>query len=141
MRDWAERSSQRDRERPPLPRANELARQADRARDSGPLDRIRDAAEIRHRAELSRQKELARPRWGHAFREHVDVTEQELERRAATGTNARGHCEEFIPEHPTRWQSEAACVIAADRVWRTPEAQQVRHDIEARLRAGQPTRL
>lgn len=140
MRDRDGRSSQRDREHPPLPRADELAQQADRTRDSRHLDRIRDAAEIRHRAQLSRQREQAHPGWGHAFREHVDATDQELKCRAATGTNARGYREDFIPEHATRWQSDAACVIAADALWRTPEARQARNDIDATIRAGQPAR-
>jgi hypothetical protein len=105
------------------------------------LDRIRDAAEIRHRAGLSRQKERDHPSWGHAFREHVDVTDQELQRRAATGINARGRPEDFIPEHATRWQSEAACMIAADRIWHTPEARQQRKEIDAKIRAGEPTKL
>ena len=116
----------------------------DRDRDPGdrgrPLDRVRDAAEIRRRAELSRQKERDHPRWGHAFREHVDATDKELERRAATGINARGRQEDFIPEHATRWQSDAACIVAADRAWHTPQARQARRDIEARLRAGQQAR-
>lgn len=127
----------RNQERPPLPRGDEPARQEDRGRDSGQLDRIRDAGEIRHRAGLSRQKERDHPGWGHAFREHVDVTDQELQRRAATGTNARGHQDGFIPEHATRWPSEAVCVIAADRIWHTPEARQQRRDIDAKIRAGQ----
>lgn len=123
-----------------LSRAGEPVPRAGRERGSWPLDRIRDAAEIRQRAVLSRQKERLHPGWGHAFREHVDVTEQELERRAATGTNARGQHEDFSPEHATRWQSDAACVIAADRIWRTPEAQQARNDIDAQLGAGRPAR-
>jgi hypothetical protein len=141
MRDRDGRSSQRDRERPPLPRADEPARQADRTRESGSPDRIRDAAEIRQRAELSRQREQVHPGWSHTFREHVDATDQELQRRAATGINARGRPEGFIPEHATRWQSDAACVIAAGRLWRTPAAQQARNEIDAKIRAGQPTKL
>jgi hypothetical protein len=104
------------------------------------MDRVRDAAEIRRRAGVSRQRERDHPTWGHAFREHVDVTDQELQRRAATGINARGRREDFVPEHATRWQSEAACVIAADTIWRTREAQQARNDIDRALRAGRPVR-
>ena len=121
MRDRDGRSSGRNRERPPL-------------------DRVRDAAQVRNRAELSRRRERDRPGWGHAFREHVDVTEQQLARRAATGINARGHRDDFTPEHATRWQSGAACVIAADRIWHTPEARRQRDEIEARIRAGQRTK-
>lgn len=140
MRDRDGRSPQRDRERPPLPRADQPPRQANGTRDSRRLDRITDAAEIRHRAELSRQRELIHPGWGHTFREHVEATDQELQRRAATGINARNHREDFIPEHATRWQSDAACVIAADRLWRAPEARQARNEIDAKIRAGQPAR-
>ena len=97
----------------------------DRDRDPGDrgrprLNRVRDAAEIRRRAELSRQQERDHPRWGHAFREHVDATDKELQRRAATGINARGRQEDFIPEHATRWQSDAACIVAADRALAHP---------------------
>jgi hypothetical protein len=140
MRDRGGRSAQRDRERPP-PRAGEPAREADRTRESRPLDRIRDAAEIRQRAGLTRQRERIHPGWGHTFREHVDVTDKELQRRAATGINARGHRNDFIPEHATRWQSDAACVIAADGLWHTPEARQARNEIDAKIRTGKPTRL
>ena len=112
-----------------------------RSQDHGqPLDRVRDAAEIKRRAELSRQKEKEHPRWGHSFREHVDVTRQELQRRAEKGINARGQREDAIPEDATRWQSDAPSVITADRLWRTPEAQRVRNEIDARLRAGLPAR-
>jgi len=140
MRDREGRISQRDRERP-SPCADEPARRADRTRDPGHLDRLRNAAEIRHRADLSRQREQVNPGWGHTFREHVDVTDQELQRRAAAGINARGRPQDFIPEHATRWQSDAACVIAADGLWRTPEAQRARNEIEAKIQAGQPARL
>jgi hypothetical protein len=138
MRDREGRSPRRDQERP---RADQAARQASRTWESGQLDRVRDGAEIRQRAALSRQREQVQPSWGHTFREHVDATDQELQRRAATGINARGHPEGFIPEHATRWQSDAACVIAAERLWRTPEAQQARNEIDAKIRAGQPTKL
>lgn len=43
--------------------------------------------------------------------------------RAATGVNARGRYEGFTPENATRWQSDAACVVARDRLWALPEAQ------------------
>jgi hypothetical protein len=104
----------------------------------GPLDRVRDAAEIRRRAALSRQKEDEHPDWGHGFREHVDVTKEELARRAATGINARGD-KNKIPEHATRF-SEAASVITTDLLWRMPKAQQRRNEIEANLREGRPAR-
>lgn len=105
-----------------------------------PLDRVADAAEIRRRAELSRRKELADSKLGHAFTEHVDASDEQLRRRAEKGINARGHDEEFIPENATRWQSDAACVVTTDRLWRTRHAQQVRGDIEAKLHAGQPVK-
>ncbi len=118
---------------------NDQYRAADRDQFRS-LDRVADAAEISRRAELSRQKELADSRLGHAFTEHVDASDEQLRRRAEKGVNARGHDEGFIPENATRWQSDAACVIAADRLWRSPDAQQVRGGIEAKLRAGQPVK-
>lgn len=105
-----------------------------------PLDRVADAAEIRRRATLSRQKERADSRLGHAFTEHVDASDEQLRRRAAKGINARGHDEGFIPENATLWQSDAACVVTSDKLWRTAHAQQVRGAIEAKLRAGQPVK-
>jgi hypothetical protein len=126
----------RERERR---RGRDQVREADREQGR-PLDQVADAAEIRHRAELSREKERADAARGHAFTEHVDASDEQLRQRAEKGINARGHAEGFVPENATRWQSDAACVITADRLWRTPQAQQVRGDIEARLRAGQPAR-
>lgn len=123
-----------------MPRADDPARQADRAQDPAHLDRGRDAAEIRQRAQLSRLRELTHPQWGHAFREHVDASDEELRRRAATGINARGYLDDFIPEHATRWQSDAACVISADGLWHTREAQEARKEIDAKVQAREPTR-
>lgn len=118
-------------------RDNDQDRAADREQRRS-LDRVADAAEISRRAEMSRQKERADARLGHAFTEHVDASDQQLRRRAEKGINARGHDEGFSPQNATRWQSDAACVVTADRLWRTPQAQQRRGDIEAKLRAGQP---
>jgi hypothetical protein len=140
MPDREGRSSRRDRERTPLPRAEDPARQADRTQDPAHLDRDRDAAEIRQRAELSRLRELTHPQWGHAFREHVDATDEELRRRAATGINARGQLDDSIPEHATRWQSDAACVISADGLWHTQKTQEERKEIDAKIRVGEPTK-
>jgi hypothetical protein len=123
-----------------LPPADDPARQAERTQDSAQLDRVRDAAEIRQRAQVSRLRELTHPQWGHTFREHVDATDEELRRRAATGINARGHLDESIPEHATRWQSDAACVISADGLWHTREAQEARKEIDAKMQAREPTR-
>lgn len=124
-----------------MPRAEDLARQADRTQDAAHLDRVRDAAEIRQQAQLSRLRELSHPQWGHAFREHVDATDEELRRRAATGINARGYLDDSVPEHATRWQSDAACVISADWLWRTQKAQEERKEIDAKIKAREPTRL
>ena len=103
-----------------------------------PLDLAADAAEISRRAELSRQKERTDGRLGHAFAEHVDASDEQLRQRARTGINARGHNEGYPPEYATRWQSDAACVVTADKLWRQPQAQQERRTIEAKLRAGEP---
>ena len=107
--------------------------------DPPQLDRVRDAAEIRQRTAASRLRELTRPTWGHAFREHVDASEEELRRRAATGINARGYLDNSIPEHATRWQSDAACVIAADRLWNTKRARGTATGIDAKIRERKPT--
>lgn len=122
-----------------LRRDNDQRRAAGREKHR-PLDRAADAAEISRRAELSRQKERADDRLGHAFAEHVDASDEQLRRRAETGINARGHYEGYLPQNATRWQSDAACVLAADKLWRQPQAQQERRDIETRLRAGQLVR-
>lgn len=123
-----------------MPRPDDAARQANRTQDPARLDRVRDAAEIRQRAQVLRLRELTRPQWGHAFREHVDATDEQLRRRAGTGINARGHAQDSVPEHATRWQSAAACVISADALWHTREAQQARKEIDARMAAREPTR-
>ena len=123
-----------------MPRPGDQARRANRTQGPARLDRGADAAEIRQRADVSRLRELTRPQWGHAFREHVDATDEELRRRAATGINARGRADDFVPEHATRWQSAAACVISADGLWHTREAQQARKEIDTKMAAGEPTR-
>lgn len=135
MSSW-ERRRARDRERDRDRGAGqELGGVQDRRRDLG-----MDSAEVKRRAERLRTMEAAHPQWSHTCAEHIDATDADLQRRAATGVNARGHSEAFIPENATRWQSEAACVTAADRLWRTPHAQQQRAEIEREAQAGRPVK-
>lgn len=127
----------RKRDRPPLQPSD--GRSAERGTPR-PLDRARDADKIKRIAQLERKKENQHSTWGHAFAEHVDATDKQLEVRAATGVNARGRYEGFTPENATRWQSDAACVVARDRLWALPEAQHQRLNIEEKLQKGQPTK-
>ncbi len=129
----------RQRDRPPLQPADQRNAQHG-SRHAPPLDRGRDADKIKRIAQLERKKELQHATWGHAFAEHVDASDTDLETRAATGVNARGHYEGFIPENATRWKSDAACVVARDRLWSLPEAQHQRLNIEEKLQKGQPTK-
>ena len=94
-------------------------------------DRSRSGNE-RTRREVDRLRALERdhPDWAHTMREHVDVTDQQLERRARNGTNARGQ-ERSIPLHATRWRNDMACARAEQAVWRSPEVQQRRRAAEA----------
>jgi len=87
----------------------------DRDRPRPRLDRVRDAALVRARADKLRAVELAHADrdWGHSFREHVWPRDDVLARRARTGVNARGQ-QQGRPPHATRWQSDAAMVIAVD---------------------------
>lgn len=130
------RSREHSRERR---RDEDQYRAADRERRR-PLDRVADAAEISRQAERSRQKERANGSLGHAFAEHVDATDDQLRRRVATGINARGHDEGAPPPNATRWQSDAACVVATERLWRSRHAQETRCDLEPKLRAGEGVR-
>jgi hypothetical protein len=116
---------------------------ADRDRDRGrgrDRDVDRDAAYIKRHADQTRKRENEHATWGHTFAEHVDATDVELQRRAATGVNARGHDEGFCPKNATRWQSDAACVRATGALWSQPEAQQQRREIDAKVQAGQPVK-
>lgn len=85
------------------------------------LDRVRDYDRIQQLAGRLHALEQEHPDWAHTFREHVSVTDAQLVTRAATGVNARGLRELRPPEHATRWQSQDAMVLAADRLRRSAE--------------------
>lgn len=100
------------------------------------LDRAQETAQIKQ-VELSlRAVERNHPDWCHAFREHVEATDQQLARRAATGVNARGQQEKFRALDATRWQSADAMATAVYRLERSPHFEQARANAERHNLAG-----
>jgi hypothetical protein len=100
------------------------------------LQRVRaEDARLRARAQQERQREKReRYQFGHTVVEHVDVGDDQLARRAATGVNARGQ-----PGRPTdasRWTSDAAAMRAAERLWCSAEARQRKERAEEQVRSG-----
>lgn len=71
----------------------ELGGVQDRRRDVG-----MDSAEVKRRAERLREMEDAHPQWSHTCAEHIDATDAGLQRRAASGVNARGHYVHLLSE-------------------------------------------
>lgn len=124
--DAAERPGQADRERP----SGQNDRERPRERPDR-LDRVRDAAQIRARVDRLRTIEREHPNWGHTFREHVLVTDPQLEERVKTGVNARGQHGPMI-RHATRWQSAEAMVTAVDRLRNSDEFHRGKANAEAR---------
>jgi hypothetical protein len=118
----------------PPRRPDGRAETANRARSAGAdnrLDRVRDAAQIGARADRLRTVEREHPDWGHTFREHVQVTGQQLAQRARSGINARGRPGP-TPVHATRWQSAEAMVIAADGLRNSAEFRRSKAEAIAR---------
>jgi hypothetical protein len=93
---------------------------------------------LRQRAELQRQREKREKDSGHTFAEHVDASNADLRRRAATGVNARGQQEER-PVDASRWRTDEACMRSAETLWRTPEARTRKAQAEADVRNGART--
>ncbi|HUY49643.1 MAG TPA: hypothetical protein VMV92_28665 [Streptosporangiaceae bacterium] len=112
MRDRGGGRSRQARDRPPSWSASDRARASEPARESR-LDRDRDRDRIQELATGLQAMERDHPAWGHTFREHVDVTDEQLGRRAAKGMNTRGRQEPLPPAHATRWQSKEAMAVAA----------------------------
>jgi len=76
------------------------------------LDRVRDQARIKQLANRWRTMEQDHPEWSHAFQRHVDITDQQLAKRAATGELPGGK-HGTLPANATRWQSADAMAVAA----------------------------
>jgi hypothetical protein len=84
------------------------------------LDRVQDQAQIEQLANQWRTMERDHPQWSHAFQRHVDINDEQLARRAATGElPGGGHGER--PANATRWQSADAMVIATHGLANSPE--------------------
>jgi hypothetical protein len=94
------------------------------------LDRARDEAQIRRIESRWRALENDHPQWSHAFQRHVDVSDQQLARRAATGELPDGS-QARVPAHATRWQSADAMVVAAHGLANSDEFRRARADAEA----------
>lgn len=90
------------------------------------LNPVRDRDRIQQLAARLQAMERDHPAWGHTFREHVNVTDEQLTRRAVTGINARGDQDWLAPRHATRWQSKEAMAVAAYRL-RTSDEYRLRH--------------
>ena len=93
-------------------------RETDRVRvpepaGEGRLDRVRDRDRIYQLAARLQTTERDHPAWDHTFREHVNVTDKQLARRAATDIDARGQQDYLPPRQATRWQSKEAMVVVA----------------------------
>jgi hypothetical protein len=98
------------------------------------LDRVRDDAKIRQLEGQWRTLEQNHPKWCHAFKRHVDITDKQLERRADNGELPDGS-HGRIPANATRWQSAGAMVTAADGLARSAEFLDKRAAVEA---SGEP---
>jgi hypothetical protein len=118
-RDRDRRSGQERRQEQERDRRSGQERRQEQERDrrSGQerraLDRVRDQAKIRQLANRWRTMEEEHPRWSHAFERHVDITDQQLARRADTGELPNGKVE-ATPRNATKWRSADAMVVAAD---------------------------
>jgi hypothetical protein len=106
-----ERGSRRER-RNEQGRADQRDRDGDGDRRIAP-DRVRDAAKTAQLESRWRAMERDHPEWSHAFRRHVDVTDQQLARRAATG-ELPGGGPGPRPANATRWRSGGTMVMAVD---------------------------
>ena len=86
--------------------------------DRRALERMRDQEKVRQLANRWRTLEKEHPDWSHAFERHVDITEQQLARRAATGELPNGNIG-AIPRNATKWRSADAMVVAAGELARS----------------------
>jgi hypothetical protein len=84
------------------------------------LDLNRDEAKVRQLEGRWRAMKEAHPKWTHAFERHVDITEEQLARRAATG-ELPDHSYGEMGSHATKWQSGAAMAAAAHVLANTKE--------------------
>jgi hypothetical protein len=98
--------------------------------DRRSLDRVRDQAKISQLADRWRTLEEEHPRWSHSFERHLDITDQQLMRRAATGELPNGH-REAQPRNATKWRSADAMVVAADGLAHSDAYQRKRAFAEA----------
>jgi hypothetical protein len=104
----------------------------ERSRDDG---RDRGDECLRRRAAELRAREQQDPR-RHAFREHRDVTQRQLDRRVTQGINARGIREVRPTQDATRWRSDEALVRTADAIWDSPAGRAARAKEEDKFRRG-----
>ena len=126
-RSGQERRQERDRSGSQERRQEQDRRSSEERRS---LDRTRDQARISQLENRWRALEQEHPDWSHAFERHVDISEEQLARRAETGELPNGKAGD-IPRHATRWRSADAMVVAADGAAHSDEYQRKRAKAEA----------
>ena len=126
-RSGQERRQEQER-RPVGQRRQAQDRRSDQDRRA--LDRVRDQDKIRQLENRWRAYELANPESSHAFARHIDIDNQQLATRAATGELPNGQVKGRAP-HATRWLSTDAMIVANDAVARSDEYKRERARMEA----------
>lgn len=107
------------------------ARRQERDRRSGRAsDQVLDQAKVKQLEARWRTMEQEHPRWSHAFERHVDISDQQLAKRAATGELPNGDVED-PPRNATKWRSADAMVVATDGLARSDEYQRKLKSAEA----------
>jgi hypothetical protein len=91
---------------------------------------MRDQAKVKQVASQWRAMEDEHPDWTHAFGRHVDITEQQLDKRAVTGELPNGKKDD-APDNATKWRSADAMVVAADGLAHSDEYKRRLADAEA----------
>lgn len=124
------RSGQERREQEHAGAERRQAQDRTSGQDRLALDQVRDQARIRQLEGRWRAMEQEHPRWSHAFGRHVDITESQLAKRAATGELPDGDVQ-AVPRNATKWRSADAMVVAADGLARSDEYKRRRAFAEA----------
>jgi hypothetical protein len=91
---------------------------------------VRDEARIGQLANQWRTMERDHPEWSHAFQRHVDITDKQLARRAASGELPDGRPGP-VPANATRWQSADAMAAATYGLANSDEYRRKRAAAEA----------
>lgn len=133
-RQGRDRRNDQERRREQQERSGDTERRQRQDRLSGmdrrSLDRARDQTKIRQLAGRWRALEKEHPDWSHAFKRHVDITDQQLGERAANWRLTAGYPDE-VPRNATKWRSADATVVAADGLAHSNEYKRKLADAEA----------